>query len=47
MDATMTLFVGLLWIGIGPFFMGIGVLWWVSIQAREQAEKRQHPARQP
>lgn len=46
MDATMALLVGLLWIGVGTFFVGIAALWWVSLQAREQAE-RHGTARQP
>jgi len=25
-------------IGLGVFFIGIGVLWWVSLQAREKKE---------
>jgi hypothetical protein len=25
-------------IGLGIFFMGIGVLWWVSLQAKEKKE---------
>jgi hypothetical protein len=38
MDTSLALFLGLSWIGFGTFFMGIGVLWWVSIQAREKKE---------
>lgn len=36
MDASLALLIGLFWIGLGTFFMGIGVLWWVSILAQEK-----------
>lgn len=36
MNASMPLQIVLVWIGIGTFFMGVGVLWWVSILARER-----------
>lgn len=29
------LFICLFFAGLGIFFMGVGVLWWVSLQARE------------
>jgi hypothetical protein len=38
MDTSLALFLGLGWIGLGTFFMGVGVLWWVSILAREKKE---------
>lgn len=28
------LLIGLVWIGLGMFFIGVGVLWWVSLIAR-------------
>jgi hypothetical protein len=38
MSASLALFLGLFWIGLGTFFMGVGVLWWVSILAKEKKE---------
>jgi hypothetical protein len=34
MDTSLALFLGLGWIGLGTFFIGVGVLWWVSILAQ-------------
>lgn len=38
MTTAMALLIGLGWIGLGTFFIGVGVLWWVSILARERAQ---------
>ena len=38
MDVPTALFIGLIWIGTGTFFIGIGVLWWVSILAKQTKE---------
>ncbi len=35
MDIGLALFLGLGWVGLGTFFTGVGVLWWVSLQARQ------------
>jgi hypothetical protein len=39
MDISLALFLGLGWIGLGTFFMGVGVLWWVSILAAREKKK--------
>ena len=36
MDASQALFIGLIWIGVGTFFMGVGVLWFVSVYKDKQ-----------
>ena len=33
------LFVCLFFAGLGIFFIGVGVLWWVSLQARDMKRK--------
>ena len=38
MSTSLALFLGLGWIGLGVFFIGVGVLWWVSILAKEKKE---------
>ena len=39
MDLAIVLFVPLFFFGLGTFFIGIGVLWWVSILAKEKKEE--------
>jgi len=38
MDISIALLLGLGWIGLGTFFMGVGVLWWVSILDKEKKQ---------
>jgi len=42
MDLWLVLLISVSWggpIGLGIFFMGVGVLWWVSIQDRISKQK--------
>jgi protein-S-isoprenylcysteine O-methyltransferase Ste14 len=39
MDLALAVLLGLVWIGLGIFFVGVGVLWWVSLIARDREER--------
>ena len=38
METSPVLFMALFLNGLGTFFIGIGVLWWVSVLAKEKKE---------